>query len=327
MLKRIAIAALCLAAALAQAAQSRWTIVELPPSFNPAFGPVAAIALNDAGQVTGWSYSGQNVPVHHAFIWDNGVMTDTGVVPGSTESTAWGINSKGTLAGTDNRGHAAIYQGGAWTLLGIDGIANDINDHDTIVGGYTIPGVGMHGYMIRNGAFVDMGTLGGSFSTALSVNNKHVAVGYSYLANSVTTHGFIYEDGVMKDMGTLGGASSYAYAVNDHGVAVGSSLDAQGRMCAITYDGVMQKIPGLGAYSYARDVNDHGDVIGYSDGHQFLYSGGTVTLLDQLPEVVAAGWHIGNTTAINNRGWILASAYRIDAQGVYHGASLVLMPK
>jgi len=321
----------CAASLAAQAApKPQWTVVDLGPSFNPIFGGVVATALNDQGQVTGWSYYGSNVsaPVHHAFIWDNGSLMDTGVVPGSNESAAWGINGKGTLAGSSSySSQAAIYQDGAWTALGIDGIANDINDHDTIVGEYRIPGVATHPYMIRNGAFVDMGSFGGAFGTALAVNNKHVAVGYSYLAGNRMIHAFVYEDGAMRDIGTLGGTQSYAYAVNDHGVAVGGSLDAAGHMAAFTYDGVMQKIQGLGNYSYARSINDHGDVIGYSDGHTFLYSDGSVTMLDQQPDVVASGWHIGNAIAINNRGWVLATGYRFDAQGRYYGGSIVLIPK
>jgi probable HAF family extracellular repeat protein len=315
----------------AQAApKPQWTVVDLGPSFNPVFGGVVAVALNDQGQVTGWSYSGTNysAPVHHAFIWENGAITDTGVVPGTTDSAAWGINSKGTLAGSSSfQSQAAIYRDGAWTALGVDGVATDINDHDTIVGTYRIPGVAEHPYMIRNGAFVDMGSLGGTLATAMAVNNKNVAVGYSYLAGSVTIHAFVYEDDAMKDIGTLGGTQSYAYDVNDHGVAVGGSLDALGHMAAFTYDGVMQRIPGLGNYSYARSINDHGDVIGYSDGHTFLYSDGNVTLLDQQPDVVASGWHISNATGINNRGWVVATGYRFDAQGRYYGGSILLIPK
>lgn len=322
MIRKFLAAALFLTAGFAHGAPaSRWTVVDLGPSFNPVFGGVAATALNNRGQVTGWAYYGQSVPMHHAFIWDSGTLVDTGVPTGSFESIAYGINNRGTLAGNNNSSQAAYYKDGAWTLLGINGVANDINDHDTMVGTYNTP-TGSPAFMIRNGAFFDLGTLGGSFALALSVNNKDVVAGWSYMPSSVTRHGFIYENGAMKDVGTLGGTNSELHDVNDHGVAVGTSEDAGGRTTAVIYDGMLRAIPGLGAYSFAKSINDHGDVLGYSDGHMFLYRDGSVTFLDQLPEVAASGWRFGNPVAINDRGWIVVTGSRNGTSG-----SALLIPK
>src|SRR5437868_662449 len=104
-------AAACVALAAQAAPKTQWTVVDLGPSFNPIFGGVVATALNDRGQVTGWSYYGNNVnfPARRAFIWDNGVLTDTGAVPGSTDSAAFAINSKGALSGYGSN-LAAVYQ-------------------------------------------------------------------------------------------------------------------------------------------------------------------------------------------------------------------------
>ena len=311
-----------LVASLAQAApQTRWTVVDLGAGFNGAFAGVAATALNNRGEVAGWAYRSESDLWHHAFTWDSGTLTQLGAPAGSRASSVSGINNRGTIVGDVGPNAPAYYRDGAWTVLGFSGALYAVNDHDTMVGSYNTP-TGSPAFMIKDGVFFDLGTLGGSFAPAFAVNNKDVVVGYSYLAGTVTVHGFMYENGSMKDVGTLGGASSYLNDVNDHGVAVGGSEDAAGRTRAVVYDGTLRAIPGLGTFSYARSVNDHGDVVGDSDGHVFLYRDGTVTLVDQLPEVIASGWHLQNPVAINDRGWIVVTGYRNGMSG-----SALLIPK
>lgn len=62
---------------------------------------VAAYGLNDAGQVVGQSGS-------HAYVWQNGVMTDLGT-PGGAWSTASGINNSGQVVGTANTAAGAVH--------------------------------------------------------------------------------------------------------------------------------------------------------------------------------------------------------------------------
>lgn len=58
----------------------------------------AAIAVNDSGIVVGNSSLPGGV-VFHAFIWENGVMTDLGTVAGLQVSAAFSINSKRQVVG------------------------------------------------------------------------------------------------------------------------------------------------------------------------------------------------------------------------------------
>lgn len=74
-----------------------------------------ATAINEAGQVTGWSETGEkyeeqgvSLPVRHAFLWDNGVMYDLGThndfydypfVPSYPFSEGIDINELGEVAG------------------------------------------------------------------------------------------------------------------------------------------------------------------------------------------------------------------------------------
>jgi probable HAF family extracellular repeat protein len=72
-----------------------------------------AIALNDRGQVIGNSRAGSGR--FHAFVWENGKMTDLGTLPGGKESQALAINERGQIIGqaetkTGQR-HAVL-----WTL-------------------------------------------------------------------------------------------------------------------------------------------------------------------------------------------------------------------
>jgi probable HAF family extracellular repeat protein len=75
-----------------------------------------AHAINDKGQVVGWSYT--SVPNEvHAFVWtSNNGIKDLGTLPGDAESVAYGINNLGQVVGysmsTDgNEGtqHAVIW--------------------------------------------------------------------------------------------------------------------------------------------------------------------------------------------------------------------------
>ena len=88
----------------------------------------------------------------------------------------------------------------------------------------------------------DLGTLGGTSSQAVAVNDKGQVVGFSSTAGDAESHAFFWtQKGGMVDLGTLGGTFSGAEAVNDNGHVVGTSstagdaefhallLDAEGR--------------------------------------------------------------------------------------------------
>jgi probable HAF family extracellular repeat protein len=76
-------------------------------------GECQAAAINEHGQVVGWSQAGG--ANSHAFVSENHVMTDLGVLPGGTESNAVALNDHGQIVGwsTTKNGqkHAVL-----WTL-------------------------------------------------------------------------------------------------------------------------------------------------------------------------------------------------------------------
>ena len=78
----------------------------------------------------------------------------------------------------------------------------------------------------------DLGTLGGTYSSAAAINNLGQVVGDSYTASG-ESHAFSWTAaGGMVDLGTLGGTDSNATAVNDLGQVVGRSTTASGEVHA-----------------------------------------------------------------------------------------------
>jgi probable HAF family extracellular repeat protein len=125
----------------------------------------------------------------------------------------------------------------------------------------------------------DLGTLGGTTSTAYGINDLGQIVGQSYLEGG-PNHAFLYTGGVMLDLGTLdldnpGGTSSRAYAINNSGQIVGRASTAEGDTHAFLYVGV----PGAGGVmhdlgtlvlpenafdSEAHAINNSGQIVGWS---------------------------------------------------------------
>ena len=157
-----------------------------------------ANAMNNLGQVVGWSWtstlvSSSNTSDFRAFLWQNGTMTDLGVLPGDDDgSDALAINNVGQAVGwssrSDGRLHAFLWQNGAMTDLGGLGARDSyvfpsaINDLGQVVGFMAASNDEQdtgHAFLWQNGTMTDLGTLGGAFSQAFAINNVGQVVGYA----------------------------------------------------------------------------------------------------------------------------------------------------
>jgi probable HAF family extracellular repeat protein len=155
----------------------------------------------------------------------------------------------------------------------------------------------------------DLGTLGGTKSDALDINNNNEVVGQAYLAGDNVYHAFLYSGGVMTDLGVDGctypsARTSWAFRINDSGQIAGQSCFSLPRGPtdrAFLYDaGVMTELGTLGGTgSQARGINNLGHVAGSAAlagdvfSHAFIYSGGALTDLGTLNGVSGSSWTYG----------------------------------
>jgi probable HAF family extracellular repeat protein len=190
-----------------------------------------AYAINDVGEVTGYSWISDNSL--HAFIFRGGNLTDIGVDSGAPTTLAVSINLSGQVAGhaasnTAARG-AFLYDGGVYLYFEQNGFVRDINNSGDMVGGLNgnDDGTG-RAFLYSHGAKTDLGMLsGGAFARAHAINNNGVIVGTSggtWFINE-TLRAFVHAGGSMQDLNTLvptvaGRVLRSAEDVNDAGQIV-----------------------------------------------------------------------------------------------------------
>ena len=127
----------------------------------------SATAVNNAGQVVGWSY-GQTNGYSAFLITPTDTDLDSTVDQWSVDANADGANDLMTDLGT---------------LSGTNSWARDINNNAQIVGESDTSDWYTHAFMWQNGTMIDLGTLGGDDSSAAAINDSGQIVGYSINAD------------------------------------------------------------------------------------------------------------------------------------------------
>ncbi len=161
---------------------------------------------------------------------------------------------------------------------------------------------------------IDLGTLGGSISEALAINNMGQVVGDAYASGDLADYAYLYSEGAMINLGTLGGDDdgSMACAINNKGQVVGFSWNCVSNRAFLYNAARMTDLGTLGgAYSQASGINNSGQVVGYANTvagpwHAFLYSAGTMSDLGTLDSDTNAE---SEATAINDNGLIACINY------------------
>ncbi len=175
---------------------------------------------------------------------------------------------------------------------------------------------------VRHAAFAsaappatDLGTLGGSTSFAMDINNRGVVVGYSETASG-TTHAFRWTAATgMTDLGTLpGGTQSGAIRILNSGRILGWSETEAGKRIPVTWSARGQ-IQALGIVPIPEvfsmdptDFNERGEVVGGAVGdfeHGWYWSRrtGTIDLRNEIPSCLE------NYAAAINASGLVAGTY------------------
>ncbi len=226
-------------------------------------------------------------------------------IDGSTIAMVLGVNSTGTVVGTDGSGHAfSLNAHGVLRTLTPSGnspaIALGINDRVNIVGQYVTPTTSPGFILVHGGtSFLTINAPSGpNIVNAQGVNNADTVVGF-----------YVGTDG------------------QDHGFVARKSAVAGGTLTPVA-DPTIPAVPGEpGArfvFSQILGINDFGIAVGYygdSTGsqHGFIYNShtGKYTLLDDPNAAFSNGVEVTQITGISNSGEI--TGFYSDGNGVFHG--------
>lgn len=268
----------------------------------------AALAINDSGQVVGWSET-STPGGHRAFAYSlNSGLIDLGTL-GGNQSAALSINNAGQIVGYssisqpfNNPYNSFIYQAGSMSpvplsTVGVrDSFAYSINSIGQIAGTlYSTQNQYGVAFLHTGSETLTLGTLGGNFSAGKVVNATGLVAGNSATTDG-STHAFLY-DGSLRDLGTIAGIQNLGFGL------------------------------GTQAYSGVNGMNSTGYVVGtfgYSgyQGRGFLYADGQMfDINDLIDEDVRSAWEITDAMGINDSGTIVAYGYR---RGEYIGTTLLL---
>jgi probable HAF family extracellular repeat protein len=205
-----------------------------------------ATDINDASQISGYSFTLGPGSSMRGWIWENGEMTDLGTL-GGEKSYANAINEQGQIIGYAQvynpdayETHAFIWEDGEMTDLGVlpgevNSAAYDINENGQIVGSSshqmdTYPFLTISRPCLwDDNQVIDLGLVDGyvrGFATAIS--NDGTIVGW--MATSLsggTRHAFVWRDGTWINLNSLIPPESEwelqgASDINDDGQIIGS---------------------------------------------------------------------------------------------------------
>ena len=186
------------------------------------------------------------MPPVEPFLWDGKRMRELGTL-GGAYGQVWGLNSRDQVIGdssTADAPAACVYAD-----------------------------LGCHAFLWERGIFRDLGTLGGTFSFPIVINEEGEVVGAANTSNDETVRAVRWRNGVIEDLGGVDGdPCSFAWGLNNRGQVVGISVP----MCDLSLapraflleDGEMidlnTRIPADSNFQlvYAEAINERGEIAG-----------------------------------------------------------------
>ncbi|QDS91740.1 Calx-beta domain protein [Roseimaritima multifibrata] len=164
-----------------------------------------------------------------------------------------------------------------------------------------------------------LGTLGGTTSYALDVNNLNQVSGNSGIVVGASNplHAFRWTDGGLEDLGVVAGTGSNnfsrGYAINDLGVVVGES-DNNASKAFRWENGIIANLGTLGGTSaVASDINNLNQIVGSSSNgtatKPFVYVDGAML---ELPTIAGNAASSGRAWGISPEGQFIVGVTRAD---------------
>ena len=263
-------------------------------------------------------------PEFHAVLWDRDNILDLGTL-GGVSSLAGDINDRGQVVGPS---------------------LNAIPDPNSMLGlGSSTTLTQTRGFLWERGRMQDLGTLGGTDTWPVYVNDRGQVAGTSYTSNSIDPNTgfpplgvFLWENGTMKNLGDLGGDNGllaippFAFAsivsgLNNRGQVTGT-MAMPGNQTEHAFLWTGEKLEDLGTLggsgSAAFRINEKGEVVGTSltagDNvvHSFVSQHGALVDLG-----TAGGFACNVALAINNRTQVVgALTSAVDGCNAWRGAFL-----
>jgi probable HAF family extracellular repeat protein len=270
-----------------------------------------------------------NCRVNRGFVWQDGVRTELGSLPGGASSIPSAINDHEQVVGQAQDGsvdpqtgwpetRGVLWQHGGITELptfgGTQGIANAINDRGEAVGAVLTATADPFANSLLVGCWFLPST---TFSLC---SNGTFATNAVFFPGTTETHAFLWRHGSMHDLGTLGGPDSAAWIINDRGEVAGwsfTSFVANGStgvptMAPFLWSPAKGKMINLGSLggSFGAPfwMNNRGVVVGTSNlagdnaNHPFLWDDGT------LKDLGTFGGSFGTAYSVNDAGEVVGTA-------------------
>jgi probable HAF family extracellular repeat protein len=284
----------------------------------PTLGGRESVAgsINDSGQVAGFTTNTVRDHAAHgldggtpsgtqarAFLWTQAAgMTNLGTL-GGPDSAAFSVNSRGQVAGSSFTNgkvnaitgappeHPFLWTRGSGmrdlgTLGGSDAFPSEngpssLNDRGEVVGQSDTRDAAFHAFLWNGSRMLDLGTFGGTYSSANAINQAGDVVGFAQAAAGAHCRAFLWRHGRKIDLGVVSGQfSSDAVSVNARDQVVGGQCDNQDGSTDpgawLWEGGVMRDLNTLVAPSALRltgagYIADNGDIAAVAtlrNGHQ-----------------------------------------------------------
>ena len=322
MLLAIVVACNCVeSTVLGQDPQYELTILDTFPGDSIAH----AKSVNNAGQITGYS----RAPAEHyrAWIWQKGELTDLGNLGGNAIETHT-INEQGHVVGwggdEDQDWHTLIYIDGVYhdlpTFGGPHIVAMGINETGYVVGHAqtALPDGYYQAYVWDGEEMTNLGTLGGSNSSAYCINSSNIVAGAATNTDILSRAVLWVGTAITELEHDPAYPSSVAYSINDSNVVVGNVGygESSTRYPVIWIAGEMFYLPQLPGDIDATPIriNQNGDIVGWSQPEWNTYLA-TLWTDDQVYDL--------NDLADIPVNVTLARAWDINENGVIVGMAVV----